>query len=93
MRVTYDADKRATILIERGLDMRHAGKIFIGCHLTLPDERRDYRECRYITLGLLDERLVVAVWTLRGNSRRIISFRKANEREQKRYWEQVGRPG
>ncbi|AZG07708.1 BrnT family toxin [Pigmentiphaga sp. H8] len=51
-----------------------------------------HRECRYITLGLLDERLVVAVWTLRGNSRRIISFRKANEREQKRYWEQVGRP-
>lgn len=93
MHVTYDAVKRAMTLAERGLDMRHAGAIFAGRHLTLPDERRDYHERRYITLGLLDGRMVVVVWTPRGNSRRVISLRKANEREQERYWEQVDRSG
>lgn len=33
----------------------------------------------------LDGRMVVMVWTLRGEARRIISLRKANEREQARY--------
>ena len=38
-----------------------------------------------ITVGVLDQRLVVLVWTLRGEARRIISMRKANEREKAFY--------
>ena len=40
--------------------------------------------CRKIK-GKLDERLLVMVWTPYGEARRIISMRKANEREQPRY--------
>lgn len=44
-----------------------------------------YGEQRFITVGWLDERLVVLVWTQRGLARRIISMRKANEREIAKY--------
>ncbi|ELT9129660.1 BrnT family toxin [Salmonella enterica] len=44
-----------------------------------------YGEIRYITAGTLDGRVVVLVWTPRDNARRIISMRKANEREKTRF--------
>jgi uncharacterized DUF497 family protein len=47
--------------------------------------RRAYEEPRFVTLGELGQRLVVIVWTPRGQTRRIISMRKANEREQALY--------
>jgi hypothetical protein len=38
----------------------------------------------------LDERLIMVVWTQRGDTRRIISMRKCNAREQRRYGKQLG---
>ena len=69
----------------RGLDFARAREVFAGRHYTLEDTRQDYGETRYITAGVLDARMVVMVWTPRGNARRIISMRKANEREQALY--------
>ena len=50
-----------------------------------PDTRRDYGEPRFVTAGWLDDRMVIIVWTLRDDIRRIISLRKANAREQAAY--------
>ena len=47
----------------------------------MPDERQDYGEIRYQTYGLLDDRLIMLVWTERGDTRHIISMRKCNARE------------
>lgn len=70
----------------RGLDMADVGTIFDGPHVTLIDDRADYGEMRFITLGHLAGRMgVIMVWTQRGDSCRIISLRKANEREQTHY--------
>ena len=85
MELTFDATKRAQTLHARGLDFADAADVFAGHHFTLPDDRRDYGEDRYITVGTLTGRMVVIVWTARGAARRIISMRKANEREQQRY--------
>ena len=68
--------------------MLRAGEMFAGATLTIADDRKDYGEPRFITIGRLDGRMVVAVWTPRGAARRIISLRKANDREQALY---VGR--
>lgn len=84
MRVTCDPAKRLQTLQERGLDMRRAGEVFAGLHLTRLDDRFDYGETRYVTAGWLDSRLVVFVWTPRGSARRIISMRHCHEREAKR---------
>lgn len=68
-------------MAERGLDFARAVDVFAGKHLTREDARMDYAEARFVTAGWLDMRLVIVVWTPRGEVRRIISMRKANERE------------
>jgi uncharacterized DUF497 family protein len=84
VRITCDPKKRLQTLQERGLDMRRAGEVFAGLHLTRVDDRFDYGEPRYVTAGWLDSRLAVFVWTPRGSARRIISMRHCHEREAKR---------
>jgi uncharacterized DUF497 family protein len=85
MTVEFDDAKRVRTLAERGLDMARAGEVFDGACLTVEDDRVDYGEPRYITIGFLDERMVVLVWTPRGDVHRIISMRKANDREKAIY--------
>jgi uncharacterized DUF497 family protein len=85
MKITYDPAKRAKTLEERGLDFEDAPEVFSGPTVTAPDLRRDYGEERFITFGALHGREVVLVWTIRGDSRRIISMRHANEREIARF--------
>ena len=85
MKIQFDAAKRDLTLRIRGLDIARALEIFAGPTNTQEDARRLYGERRYITVGFLDQRMVVLVWTERGTDRRIISLRKANEREQRRY--------
>jgi uncharacterized protein len=85
MQIEFDNDKRDKTMTERGLDFARADEVFVGRHFTAPDDRASYGEPRYITVGTLEGRMVVMVWTPRGEVRRIISMRKANEREQTRY--------
>ncbi len=89
-RVEYDPVKRALTLETRGLDMACAGDVFDDATLTVEDDRRDYGEDRYITIGFLDGAMVVLVWTRRGWVRRVISMRKANERERRLYGPRFG---
>ena len=65
--------------------MARAREMFDGPTLTVEDDRRDYGEARFITIGFLDDAMVVLVWTPRNDGYRIISMRKANERERKLY--------
>ena len=91
MSIEYDPAKREQTLRARRLDMARASEIFGGDTLTVVDDRRDYGETRCITIGFLDGRMVVVAWTARASSRRIISLRKANGREQKKYGPRFGR--
>ena len=85
MKIEFDRAKREATFIHRGLDMVRAGEVFAGNTITVEDDRMEYGEKRFITVGLLEERMIVLVWTPRGEARRIISMRKANAREQKIY--------
>ncbi len=85
MRLTWDEAKRRVTLAERGLDFASAKDLFAGLHVTAEDERKEYGERRYISVGNISGRLCVAVWTPRRATRHIISMRKANDREQKRF--------
>ena len=85
MRIDFDEAKRSETIRVRGLDMARAKEVFAGPTLTVEDDRKDYGEVRHISIGVLDERMVVLVWTRRDDARRIISMRKANEREQRIY--------
>jgi len=93
MKLTYDPDKRQRTLEKRGLDFEDAPKVFAGIHVTDPDLRKDYGEDREITVGLLEGKVVVVVWTEREDCRRIISMRKAKPNERERYFKRVDGPG
>lgn len=90
MAITFDPAKRDRTLTERGLDFVDAEQVLDGVKFQFVDERHDYDEERITTVGFLNERMVVVIWTRRGEDRHIISMRKANEREQKKYGEYLG---
>lgn len=90
METSYDPDKRTRTLAERGLDFADARRVFAGKTVDYVDDRRDYGEVRWISVGLLRGRMVVLVWTLRGDVRHVISMRKANGREQEKHGRQLG---
>jgi uncharacterized DUF497 family protein len=90
MRISYDPEKRAKTLAERGLDFDDAVQVFGGPTIDVLDDRRDYGEERFQTVGLLNDRLVMIVWTPRGEGRHIISMRKCNEREKEKFGRQLG---
>jgi uncharacterized protein len=84
MGITYDPDKRARTLQERGLDFEDAPLVFAGLTVEVEDTRKDYGEVRMICYGKLEGRLVVIGYAPRGADRHIFSMRKANRREQDR---------
>lgn len=81
MEIEYDSAKREATLTHRGLDFARCDEVFNSVIVTNEDCRKDYGEARFVTAGILDHRAVIVVWTPRGAARRIISMRKANERE------------
>lgn len=84
MKITYHPAKRNNTLDLRGLDFADAKLVFAGPSLTLQDDRFDYGEERFLTYGLLADRLVMLVWTPRGEARHIISMRHCHERESRK---------
>ena len=48
MPIEFDSAKRLATLDHRGLDIARAGEVFAGPTLTVEDDRRDYREDRFI---------------------------------------------
>lgn len=85
MKICFDPAKRKATQDERGLDFADAGQIFQDRSLTMLDDRIEYGEQRYITYGYLGGGSIILVWTPRGEGRRIISMRHANDRERNRY--------
>ena len=85
MQIEFDEQKRALTFNARGLDFRDATIIFAGEHYTLQDLRKAYSEPRFLTVGWLNQQMILVVWTPRNHKRRIISMRKCNERERKIY--------
>jgi uncharacterized DUF497 family protein len=83
----WDDAKNRENFAKHGLDFNDAPLVFAGECITYRDERFDYGEERFITLGSLDIRVVVLAHTPRGDETRIISMRKGNRREQKIYQE------
>ena len=90
MVITYDDAKRAWTLEHRGLDFEHADQVFNDVNLTVEDDREDYGEIRYQTMGRLRRSVVMVVWTPRDGAHRIISMRKCNVEEREFYYAETG---
>ena len=85
MKIYYDEQKNAQNIASRGLSFASAKDFKWETARFLRDERKDYPETRFVGVGYLDQRLHVICFTPLEDGVRVISFRKANEREIKRY--------
>lgn len=90
MRYTWDNTKRKSNLKKHWLDFADAEIVFEGLTLTIPDNRFDYGEDRFITFGMLDGVIVIIAHTERGDETRIISLRKATKHEEIIYFKTIG---
>ena len=87
MKFEWDETKRRTNLRDHKLDFADAEIVFSGITFTFEDNRFEYGEDRFITLGLLREIVVVIAHTERNDTVRVISMRKATKNEQRLYFE------
>ena len=82
----WDGDKSDACLSERGFDFAYAASAFSDTNRLIEEDTRFvYGEPRFRLLGKIESRLFVVVYTLRKDSIRIISGRKANAREVRQY--------
>jgi uncharacterized DUF497 family protein len=85
MAVTFDLAKNAKNIAERGLSFERVAELGWDTAVIGEDTRHDYGEPRLLVMARLDGRLYAAVVTPRGEDLHVISFRKANRREVRRY--------
>jgi uncharacterized DUF497 family protein len=85
MQYEWDDNKRIANLERYKVDFATAIDFEWDTALETIDDRYDYSEVRWITIGCIRKKLHVMVYTIRGNKIRIISLRKANRRESKYY--------
>lgn len=90
MRIAFDPIKNERNLRERGLSFERVAEFNFETALYALDERRDYPEPRIVAIGLLGDRVHVLCFTEVAGGIRVISFRKANAREVKRYAQAQG---
>ena len=81
----WDPVKEARNIRDRDLDFETASHIWDASVVEKIDARKDYGEVRILAFGKVNRRLMAVLFTWRGTRRRIISARKANRREQRRF--------
>jgi uncharacterized DUF497 family protein len=91
LRYEWDGAKRGENLEKHGIDFMAVAGFDWSLAIVVPDRRYDYGENRLVAYGPLHGRLHALVFTQRTGVRRIISFRKANRREQATYTARMAR--
>ncbi|MBU3627157.1 BrnT family toxin [Polynucleobacter sp. JS-Safj-400b-B2] len=85
MEITYDLAKDAKNISERSLSFSRVADFDWVRATFREDARKDYPERRFLAVSYLDERLHVLCFSETDLGIRVISFRKANKREENAY--------
>lgn len=89
MRFEWDEAKRETNIGKHGVDFADLEPLFQRETVTILDDRFDYDEERFVTLGLLKGVVLVVVHTETDDTIRIISARKATRYEEESYLQKI----
>ena len=81
----WDHRKAAQNVAKHGVPFEYAARVFRDAHRLDSEDDRHYGEQRRLTLGKIEGRLFAVAYTPRGTVLRLISARKANAREQRKY--------
>jgi uncharacterized protein len=87
----WDEDKRRDVMAKHGVDLLIAALIFEGAVLTKIDDRADYGETRFISLGMVDDDAYVVVHTERDGITRLITAWKGGRHERQHYQAGIAR--
>ena len=82
MHFSWEENKREANLEAHGLDFGDTERVFEGPTFTYEDDRFEYEEQRFVTLGFLNGVVVSIVYTETEHEIRVISFRKATTKEE-----------
>jgi len=85
MSISYDPSKNSHNIEQRGLSFDRVVDLDWDNAWIYQDQRTEYNEVRFVAYSMLDKRLHFVCFTETADGIRIISFRKANNREVKRY--------
>jgi uncharacterized DUF497 family protein len=91
MRFEWDEAKRRSNLRDHEIDFAavEKEKIFAGETVTRLDDRVEYGERRFLTLGLLKGEVVAIIHTETNEVVRLMSVRKASKNEENIYFKEV----
>jgi uncharacterized DUF497 family protein len=89
MKITYDLEKNAKNVLERGLPFNLVAHFNWNTATFREDQRKNYLEQRIVAVGYLENRLHVLCFSETDLGIRVISFRKANKREEKSYEQEI----
>jgi uncharacterized protein len=85
----WDDVKATTNLAKHGISFEQARGVFSDpCAIDFADDRQYYDEDRWALLGVVGERLLVVIYTIRGDKVRIISARESEPHERRKYHEE-----
>jgi uncharacterized DUF497 family protein len=87
----WSEQKRLENLRKHGIDFLDAKEIWQGEVLEVPSEQQAHGEQRHIAYGVLEGRIIAVVFTWRGDSRRLISARRARRHERQDYQDVFGK--
>jgi uncharacterized protein len=85
VKIEFDANKSQKNAEMRDLPFEVVARFDWETATTIPDDRFQYPETRFISTGLIGNRVHVICYTPIVGGVRVISFRKANDREIRRY--------
>lgn len=83
--LAFDPAKDAVNRVKHGIGLGRANDIDPSTVTIETDRRRDYGEERFVVTGVLDRRLHVMIVAPRAQFMRVVSLRRANQREVRRY--------
>lgn len=89
MKIEFDPSKSGRNAEERGLPFSMVAELDWSSAQAVEDTRKPYPERRFVVVGFIGRRLHVVCFTPIGGGIRVISFRKANDREVRRYEQQA----
>ncbi len=89
----WDSEKESLNIEKHGIDFSTAKLIWDGYSLERIDNRREYGEVRFQAFGLAENHILTVIFTWRGETRRIISARRANFRERKLFEAEIAKHG
>ncbi len=86
MRIEFASDKDAANRAKHQVSLAFGARVLADAdRLDVLDVRFDYAEERFVSYGMVDGRIWVCIFPPRGDTNRVISVRKANDRETQRY--------